>query len=264
MAFVFPRAGVHQDGVVRRAYHEGLVRDEHHPRRGVEHLRLHHGQMPLEGGLVVGRKEILRPPPRPLAFDHRIDGDVADADLSALLLPPRVERHSVTSTRGREQARTGWAQHRYGHRSAPPCITGSATRPTSSWQPTPRLAIFSKMTESAKQLRSLSLVLSAQAKALRKAAEAARERGAVWREMARIAREAAGASREQAVAARKRQEKRCYRRTEFGGHNRNRPILPFVAPAHVRSTLSDRIENTAWSCFVVSFKGSSRNLSPVQ
>jgi hypothetical protein len=34
-----------------------------------------------ERRLVIGREEILRPPPRTLAFDHRIDGDVADPDL---------------------------------------------------------------------------------------------------------------------------------------------------------------------------------------
>ena len=38
-------------------------------------------QMMLEDGLVIGREEILRPPPRPLALDHRIDGDVADPEL---------------------------------------------------------------------------------------------------------------------------------------------------------------------------------------
>jgi hypothetical protein len=61
--------------------HEGLVGDHHHPERGVEHLRLHRRQMTLEYGLVIGREEILRPPPRALALDHRVDGDVADPDL---------------------------------------------------------------------------------------------------------------------------------------------------------------------------------------
>src|ERR1700692_1362014 len=37
--------------------------------------------MMLEHGIVIGREEILRPPPRTLALDHRIDGDVADPDL---------------------------------------------------------------------------------------------------------------------------------------------------------------------------------------
>jgi hypothetical protein len=78
----------------------------------------------------------------------------------------------------------------------------------------PKLAVGAEicyspeMTESAKELRSLSLVLSAHARALRKAAEAARERGVVWREMARTARETAAASREHAGAARKRQDAR--------------------------------------------------------
>jgi hypothetical protein len=37
--------------------------------------------MMLENGLVIGREEVLRPPPRPLPLDHRIDGDIADPDL---------------------------------------------------------------------------------------------------------------------------------------------------------------------------------------
>src|SRR5207237_7804286 len=34
-----------------------------------------------EDRLVIGREEVLRPPPWPLALDHRIDGDVADPEL---------------------------------------------------------------------------------------------------------------------------------------------------------------------------------------
>src|SRR5260221_7560437 len=78
MALVLAGAGVDQDGVARGADYKGLVSDHHHAERGVEHLRLHGGQMMLEDGLVIGREEILRPPPRPLALDHRIDGDVTD------------------------------------------------------------------------------------------------------------------------------------------------------------------------------------------
>ena len=37
--------------------------------------------MLVEGGLIMGRQEILRPPPRSFPFNHRIDGDVADPDL---------------------------------------------------------------------------------------------------------------------------------------------------------------------------------------
>ena len=81
MALVLTGTGVDQDGVARRADHEGLVGDDHHAERGVEHLRLHAGQMMLENGIVIGREEILRPPPRPLALDYRVDGDVADPDL---------------------------------------------------------------------------------------------------------------------------------------------------------------------------------------
>src|SRR5215472_4409438 len=59
MPFTFPRARIDQERVVRRANDKGLIRDEHHPGCWVEHLRLHHLQVPLEGGLIVGRKEIL-------------------------------------------------------------------------------------------------------------------------------------------------------------------------------------------------------------
>src|SRR4051812_31690685 len=37
--------------------------------------------MMLEYGLVIGRKEILRPAPRTFALDHRVDGDIADPEL---------------------------------------------------------------------------------------------------------------------------------------------------------------------------------------
>nr|WP_245287860.1 hypothetical protein [Bradyrhizobium sp. URHA0013] len=81
VALVLAGAGIDQDGVARRAHHEGLIGDHHHAARGVEHLRLHRRQMVLEHTLVIGREKILRPPPRPLPLDHRIDGDVADPQL---------------------------------------------------------------------------------------------------------------------------------------------------------------------------------------
>jgi len=81
MTLVFAGAGIHQDGVMRRPDHEGLVGDDHHAQRGVEYFRLHRGQVVLEDGLVIGREEVLRPPPRTVAFDHRVDGDVTDPDL---------------------------------------------------------------------------------------------------------------------------------------------------------------------------------------
>src|SRR5262245_52789214 len=36
--------------------------------------------MPLERGLIVEREEVLRPPPWPFAFNHSVDGDLADLD----------------------------------------------------------------------------------------------------------------------------------------------------------------------------------------
>src|SRR6476620_6672334 len=81
MALVLAGAGVDQDRVARRANDEGLVGDHHFARGRVEELRLHLRQMMIEYGIVIGREKILRTSPRPLALDHRIDGDVADPDL---------------------------------------------------------------------------------------------------------------------------------------------------------------------------------------
>jgi hypothetical protein len=43
--------------------------------------------MMLEDSLVIGRKEILRPPPRPFPLDHGIDGDVAYPELLHFWFP---------------------------------------------------------------------------------------------------------------------------------------------------------------------------------
>ena len=64
------------------------------------------------------------------------------------------------------------------------------------------------MTDETEELRNLSIVLSANARALRKAADAARERSAFLKEMARIARDAAAKNRKQADSAGKRQAAR--------------------------------------------------------
>src|SRR5438128_12188515 len=66
MTLVLAGAGIHQDGVVRRPDDESLVGDDHHSPRLVEHLWLHHRQVTLEDGLIIGREEVLRPPPWPL------------------------------------------------------------------------------------------------------------------------------------------------------------------------------------------------------
>src|SRR6266850_3079555 len=87
MTLVLAGAGIHQDRVAWRADHEGLVGDHHHSQRLVEHLRLHRRQVTLEDGLIIGREEILRPPPRPFALNHRVNGDVPDPDLSHLVPP---------------------------------------------------------------------------------------------------------------------------------------------------------------------------------
>ena len=81
MTLVLAGTGIDQNRITRRAHHEGLIGDDDHPERRVEHLRLHRGQMVLEDGLIIGGEEVLRPPPWALAFDHRIDGDVADPKL---------------------------------------------------------------------------------------------------------------------------------------------------------------------------------------
>src|SRR5216683_4572160 len=90
MTLVLAGAGVDQDGVARRPNHKGLIGDDYHAQRRVEHLRLHRRQMLLEDRLVIGRKEVLRPPPWAFAFNHRVDGDVADPELLHLLVFPEI------------------------------------------------------------------------------------------------------------------------------------------------------------------------------
>src|SRR6267154_2395479 len=50
-------------------------------------------QMLLEDRLVIGRKEVLRPPPWAFAFNHRVDGDVANPELFHFLLLPELPVH---------------------------------------------------------------------------------------------------------------------------------------------------------------------------
>lgn len=65
------------------------------PRHGVEHFRLHHLEMPLEGGLFV-RWKILRSPPWSFAFDHA--SMVTSPILtSALPLPSRDDQNRARS-----------------------------------------------------------------------------------------------------------------------------------------------------------------------
>src|SRR6266853_7058184 len=95
MTLVLAGAGVDQDCVMRRSDHESLIGYHHHSERRIEYLRLHRGQVTLEDGLVIGREKILRPPPRAFAFNHRVDGDVADPELFHSCFP-RNCRRSVT------------------------------------------------------------------------------------------------------------------------------------------------------------------------
>jgi hypothetical protein len=82
-------AGVGQDRVARRSHHEGLAGDDIMP-SAASKTSGHRGQMMVEGGLIMGRQEILRPPPRAFPFNHRIDGDVADPDLLHFVSPTAV------------------------------------------------------------------------------------------------------------------------------------------------------------------------------
>src|SRR6267378_4468800 len=93
MTLVLAGAGVDQDGVARRPNHKGLIGDDYHAQRRVEHLRLHRRQMLLEDRLVIGRKEVLRPPPWAFAFNHRVDGDVANPELFHFFLLPELPVH---------------------------------------------------------------------------------------------------------------------------------------------------------------------------
>ena len=82
MALVLAGAGVDQDGVARGADDKSLVGDRpSSPSAASNTSGSIAGQMMLEDGLVIGREEILRPPPRAFALDHRVDGDVADPEL---------------------------------------------------------------------------------------------------------------------------------------------------------------------------------------
>src|SRR5471030_2345144 len=109
MALVLAGAGVDQDDVMRRSDYEGLVRNDHLSQRRVENLRLHRGQMTVEYRSIVHREEILRPPPRPFALDHRIDGDVADPDLPHFRFPrnywgERNEQLATVQAEGRKNS----------------------------------------------------------------------------------------------------------------------------------------------------------------
>ena len=113
MALVLAGAGIDQDGVARRADDEGLVGDHDHPQRGVEHLGLHAGQVMLEDGVIIGRKEILRPPPWPLPLDDSIDGDIADPELlHGRWLP--IFGGSLTGEPGTDKPRTACSAMRFG------------------------------------------------------------------------------------------------------------------------------------------------------
>src|SRR6476646_7330360 len=101
MTLVLAGAGIHQDRVAWRPDQESLVGDHHHPQCLVEHLRLHRRQVTLEDGLVIGREEVLRPPPRAFAFNHRVDSDVPDPDLPHLLPPIFRQRNGRRLTRNR-------------------------------------------------------------------------------------------------------------------------------------------------------------------
>ncbi len=89
VALVLAGAGVHQDRMMRRAHHEGLVGDHHAVRRAVEHEIRHLCEVPVGDFPVVFREEILRPTPRAIALDDAGDRRVADLDLFHSFVPPR-------------------------------------------------------------------------------------------------------------------------------------------------------------------------------
>jgi hypothetical protein len=99
MPLVLAGAGVHQDRVMRGSDHESLVGNDHHSQRLVENLRLHGGQVTSEYGLVIGREEVLRPPPRAFAFNYRIDGDITDPDLPHFCFPRNCRASIVGANR---------------------------------------------------------------------------------------------------------------------------------------------------------------------
>ena len=78
VALVLAGAGIDQDGVLRRAHHEGLVGDDHPPGRRVEHHRVQRCQVLRPDRLVIGREHLGRPAPGAVALDDAGDADVAD------------------------------------------------------------------------------------------------------------------------------------------------------------------------------------------
>jgi hypothetical protein len=91
MPLVLAGAGVDQNDIVWSPNHEGLVAYTHPACCYVEHLRFHEWQMTLERGFVIRGEEVRWSTPRSFALDDRVDGDVADPDLSHHWFPLVLE-----------------------------------------------------------------------------------------------------------------------------------------------------------------------------
>jgi len=68
----------------------------------------------LEDGIVISREEILRPSPRPLPLDHRVDGDVADPELLHGWFAPHFLKSLAASPDLHKSSAARFAKH--------PCI----------------------------------------------------------------------------------------------------------------------------------------------
>ena len=78
IALILAGAGVDQDRVMRRAHHEGLVGDDHHPRRRIEHHRIQRIQMLGSHHRIIGREHVGGFAPGAIALDNAGDRHVAD------------------------------------------------------------------------------------------------------------------------------------------------------------------------------------------
>ena len=78
IALVLAGAGVHQHGVMRRAYDEGLIGDHHPVGGGVVHHRIQRREVPFADLGIISWEHILRPAPGAVAFDDAGDGNITD------------------------------------------------------------------------------------------------------------------------------------------------------------------------------------------
>ena len=119
IALVLARAGVDQDGVLRRAHHEGPVGDDEHSGCGVEYDRVHLREMAVADHRIECRKHVLGLSPRAVALDDAVDRHVADLDFphaDTCPLTPRSRYAIVAPAREQDWKRHGGTHEHRIHR----------------------------------------------------------------------------------------------------------------------------------------------------